>query len=179
MRKILLYIVFGILLIFLIPILFTNGFEMKETNGNVVEEIKQTEEVNTSSYDYKDYNVIKLLHEKSNEIEELSMDEYLYGVVAAEMPVDFEIEALKAQAIVARTYTLYKIRNSNSKHEGADICDSAKCCQAWISKEERFERWEEDKREDNWNKIVKCVNETAGKVIVYNRRNHKCLFSFK
>ena len=72
----------------------------------------------------------------------------MYGVVSAEMPVDFELEALKAQAVVARTYTIYKIINSGKKHGEADICDDSTCCQAWISKEDRLNRWEEQKREE-------------------------------
>lgn len=82
------------------------------------------------------------------------------------MPATFEEEALKAQAVVARTYTIYKIENG-SKHEGADICDSASCCQAWISKEKRFERWNEADREGNWQKIVSAVESTKGKIITY------------
>ena len=94
------------------------------------------------------------------------LDEYLLGVVSSEMPATFELEALKAQAVVARTYTLYTIKNGK-KHENADICDDSNCCQAWISKEDRMARWDEGVREENWNKIVKAVNETKGKMIVY------------
>ena len=54
------------------------------------------------------------------------------------MPASYEKEALKAQAIVARTYTIYKILNK--KHENADICDDSTCCQAWISKEDRLSK---------------------------------------
>ena len=82
------------------------------------------------------------------------------------MPASFEIEALKAQAIVARTYTIYQIKNGD-KHENADICDNASCCQAWMTKENRFARWEDDKREIYWGKITKAVNETRGKIIFY------------
>ena len=89
-----------------------------------------------------------------------------YGVVCAEMPADYEIEALKAQAIVARTYTIYHIINGN-KHQNGDLCDSASCCQAWITKEKRFERWEETQRESNWEKITTAVNSTKGKIITY------------
>ena len=88
------------------------------------------------------------------------------GVVSAEMPANFEIEALKAQAVVARTYTAYKMYKG-SKHENADICDDAACCQAWISKEERFQRWNEQDRENNWNKITTAVDTTVGKIITY------------
>lgn len=102
------------------------------------------------------------------EIEEVPLDIYLYSVVSAEMPASFEEEALKAQAVVARTYTIYKIANG-SKHAdiGADICDSSLCCQAWISKENRFARWDESQRENNWNKIENAVNSTIGEVILY------------
>ena len=123
--------------------------------------------VDTTPYNYKQFEKIKLLHVQTGAIEEIPLDEYLYGVVSAEMPADFEIEALKAQAIVARTYTIYKIMQNQNKHENAHICDDASCCQAWITKEERMEKWDEDKRENNWNKIIFAVNETKGKIITY------------
>lgn len=84
------------------------------------------------------------------------------------MPADFEQEALNAQAVVARTYTIYTIKHNNGKHGDAQICDDSTCCQAWITKEERFERWDEDLRESNWKKIVNAVDSTKGKIITYN-----------
>ena len=90
------------------------------------------------------------------------------------MPADFEIEALKAQAVVARTYTIYKIQNK--KHDNADICDDSACCQAWVSKEERFARWEESVRESNWQKIEQAVNETKGKIITYEGKPINAFF---
>ena len=166
MKKVLIYIFIIILLCFCIPIIFTNKFNRTEETGANVEE-PQKEVPAVSTYDYKEYNTIKLLHADTGEIEDLNLDEYLYGVVSAEMPADFELEALKAQAIVARTYTMYKIINGG-KHEGADICDSYACCQAWISKENRMARWDEDVRDSNWNKIVTAVNDTQGRIITYN-----------
>lgn len=91
-----------------------------------------------------------------------------YGVVSAEMPAYYEEEALKAQAIVARTYTIYKIKTQAGKHDGADICDDSNCCQAWISKGDRLNRWEDNVKEEYWNKILSAVNETKGKIITYN-----------
>ena len=90
------------------------------------------------------------------------------GVVSSEMPANFEMEALKAQAVVARTYTIYKIKNNKKKHGTADICDDSGCCQAWISKEDRLAKWDKSKQDEYWNKIVKSVNETQGKMITYN-----------
>ncbi len=90
------------------------------------------------------------------------------------MPADFEMEALKAQAVVARTYTIYKA--INKKHDNADICDQSTCCQAWVSKDERFSRWEEDKRDSNWQKIVDCVNQTKGIIITYGNQPINAFF---
>ena len=90
------------------------------------------------------------------------------------MPADYEIEALKAQAVVARTYTIYKI--NNKKHDNADICDDSTCCQAWVDKDTRFARWDENKREENWNKIQKSVNETQGKIITYDNKPINAFF---
>ena len=175
MKKIVSYVLVLVILTFIIPFFFTRvTVESKALvvgrENNIVENSGDTNVqpiINTETYDYKEYNTIKLLHAKTNTVEELSLDEYLYGVVSAEMPVDFDIEALKAQATVARTYTIYKIMENQSKHGEAYICDDSTCCQAWITKEDRMKRWEEDKREENWNKIVLAVNETKGKIITY------------
>lgn len=160
MRKILLSILFLVILCFAIPILFT-----KQKEEQVI--AKLNEEQEQINYDYKQYNIIKLWHAKTSSIEEIPLDEYLYGVVSAEMPANFEKEALKAQAVVARTYTIYKILHNSGKHPGADICDDSTCCQAWITKEDRLSKWEEASRESNWNKIVEVVDASIGKIITY------------
>lgn len=172
MKKVAIYLVIILVLCFILPVIFTKKFDVVETMASILKEnLEQSEnkldEVEVIDYDYSKYKTVKLLHSNTEEIEEVNLDEYLCNVVSAEMPVDFDIEALKAQAIVARTYTMYKIINNAGKHEGADICDSSSCCQAWISKEGRFERWDEDKRQENWNKITTAVNETVGKLITY------------
>lgn len=148
----------------------------KNQTGNEVSNAEGNTEINdnnegtkneNSNYEYPKYGTIKLLHASSGEIEEKNIDEYITEVVSAEMPATYEIEALKAQAIVARTYLIYQILN-NKKHENADICDNYACCQAWISKEDRFAKWEDNVREENWNKITNAVNETKGKIVTYN-----------
>lgn len=61
----------------------------------------------------------------------LPMDDYLTCVVLSEMPPEFESEALKAQAVAARTFT--EKRRLSAKHENADVCSDSACCQAWQS----------------------------------------------
>ena len=156
MKKLFLNIVFIVCMAFVLPILFTKQFETKEVLSKDVEKAKK-------NFDYGEFNLINLLHTDSGNVENLELDTYLYGVVAAEMPASYELEALKAQATVARTYTIYKIIN-NGKHENADICDDSTCCQAWISKENRLARWEEKESKQNWAKIVEAVNSTVRKL---------------
>ena len=174
MKKILIYFMGFILICFILPAICTKTVEVENLNTIAKEEIEvqKTEEKeetpNREVYDYREFNIIKLLHMETGEIEESHLDEYLIGVVSAEMPASYEIDALKAQAIVARTYTIYQIKNNGAKHEGANICDSYACCQAWISKDERLAKWEEGERETNWQKIVQAVNETSGEIITYD-----------
>ena len=167
MKRIVAYMLFLIFLCMLIPIIFTNR-RIEKVNGKLVENEEVKQEQPKEEYSYKQYGTIKLLHEKTNTVEEIKIDEYLYGVVSSEMPASFEKEALKAQSIVARTYTIYKIIHNAGKHQEADICDDSGCCQAWISKEDRLNKWDEKERKSNWNKIVSAVKETKGKIITYN-----------
>ena len=62
----------------------------------------------------------------------IELDDYLTGVLLREMPVEFEIEALKAQAVVARTYTLRRL-DDFSKHNKAVVCMNSDCCQGYYS----------------------------------------------
>ena len=78
------------------------------------EEVNQ-EAVKDPEYNYGNYTKVKLLHQKDESVEEINLDEYMLGVVSAEMPADFEQEALKAQALVARSYTIYCLEHSTRK----------------------------------------------------------------
>lgn len=172
MRKYFIIFIGFIFFIFLLPVFFTKPYTapaQSMTTEDNTESSDNTEIVEESQqYNYSKYGTIKLLHAKTGEIEELPLDTYLQGVVSAEMPASFEQEALNAQSIVARTYTIYSISHNNGKHEGADICDDSNCCQAWISKDDRMNRWEENVREEYWNKILKSIDTTKGKIITYN-----------
>lgn len=176
MKKILIYLLSFILICFVIPAILTRRTvdTIAQDNTNTENEQVQQKAEGEQNYQYSKYGTITLLHKKTGNTEQVHIDDYLCNVVSAEMPADFEVEALKAQAIVARTYTIYKILNK--KHENADICDDSTCCQAWISKEDRLARWEEGKRESNWKKICDCVNSTKGKIITYNNQPINAFF---
>ena len=109
---------------------------------------------------------IKVYITKEERIEEISLEEYVKSVVSGEMLVSFSEEALKAQAVAARTYIISKRSKPCDIANGADVCDTTHC-QVYISKSERLEKWG-DKGEEYWNKISKAVEETKDKVLTYN-----------
>ena len=100
-------------------------------------------------------------------VEEMDMETYLRGVVRAEMPASFELEALKAQAVAARTYLLYKMEQGGSaNHPDADICDDINCCNAYKSEAEAAANWGMSTAVYE-EKIRRAVAETDGEVILY------------
>jgi len=112
---------------------------------------------------------VLVYNHESEEVEKMDMDDYLVCVVAAEMPASFELEALKAQAVSARTYTIYKSKHSgcDASDEWADICTNSAHCQAYITVDEMKENWGED-FSSNFLKVKKAVDSTMGQVIVYS-----------
>ena len=97
---------------------------------------------------------------------EMDLGEYLVGVVRAEMPASFQPEALKAQAVAARTYTLYKLRTGGNHGDTADICTDSTCCQAYLAEGQARTNWGED-ADVNEKKVEAAVAETDGQVILY------------
>jgi stage II sporulation protein D len=106
---------------------------------------------------------VRLLRE-NGEVEELDLQDYLTGVVAGEMPAAFPEEALKAQAVAARSYTLYCA--AARKHGEADVCTDPGCCQAWLSEDELRANWGEG-YEQNLERIRGAVDATEGEALSY------------
>lgn len=96
-------------------------------------------------------------------VNEMDLEEYLVGVVLAEMPASFETEALKAQAVVARTYTL-RAHEGKRKHENAAVCTDYACCQAYRSETEYRMNGGTD---ENIEKMRSAVSDTSGYVLTY------------
>lgn len=116
--------------------------------------------------------IISVYVSAEDKVVEMNKSQYLKEVVSAEMPADFHIEALKAQAVAARSYLksrtdAYAKSGSPDEHKGADICTDSTHCKAWIPQEKRMESWGKDAK-SNWDKISRAVDETSGQVITYN-----------
>ncbi len=115
---------------------------------------------------------IRVFRDDLGQIVELPLEEYLVGVVAAEMPASFAPEALKAQAVVARTYTVNQMLSYGGSgcgaNPGADICTTAGHCQAWEAEEASLGKWPVPDAAANLNKIRLAVRQTAGQVVTHN-----------
>ena len=131
---------------------------------------------NTQTFEHNEENIekpifISVYDTKKDEIESVDLEEYLCGVVFSEMPSSFEVEALKAQAVAARSFCVYKILCSTDEnreeHHGADICNDYKHCKDYISYEEACEKYGEDYIDPLWEKIQNAVNATKNEIITY------------
>jgi stage II sporulation protein D len=106
----------------------------------------------------------------------MEMGQYLIGVVAAEMPASFGPEALKAQAVAARTETLYHILLYKSPtHPDADICDDPTDCQAYKTESELREKWG-DSYDAYIKKITDAIRATDGECLIYGGEPIQAVF---
>lgn len=112
---------------------------------------------------------IKVFNPYNDTVEEMDLELYVKGVVAAEMPAEFHIEALRAQAVAARTYAVSRNQrypDGHPDHEGAPICKGIHC-QAYLSLEELKQIHGDGWVEKYWAKIEEAVDSTRGMLIYY------------
>lgn len=113
---------------------------------------------------------IKIYDTRNDKVQTIDLEEYVKGVVAAEMPAEFHIEALKAQAIASRTYALSRSLNfpdGHPDHIEAPICTGIHC-QAFLTLEELKSMHAKDWEEKYWPKIEEAVKSTEGQVLYYD-----------
>ncbi|HPF53158.1 MAG TPA: stage II sporulation protein D [Clostridia bacterium] len=119
---------------------------------------------------------IKVYMTDEDKLVEMPLEEYLVGVVSGEMPASYEFEALKAQAVASRTYSVYSIiHHGCGSHEDADICTNSSCCQAYSSLAKREQKWGDSFIYYN-NLITRAVLETANEVLLYEGRPIEALY---
>ncbi len=119
---------------------------------------------------YEETISIRVNQTRKNKIVELDLEDYVRGVLAGEMPISFDLEALKAQAVAARTYAVRRI-NKNNKYDVVDTVMN----QVYL---------DDDTLKNNWNnnydkymsKINEAVNSTKGEYVDYNGNYADTLF---
>ncbi|MBP1759003.1 MAG: stage sporulation protein [Firmicutes bacterium] len=163
MKKVIATALILTLLFFLIPLILPGPDRVDEGKGTG----EPGESEGSYQGDWKELAGDQTLRVLLNgEVREMPINEYIWGVTAAEMPASFELEALKAQAVAARTYALRRAAVPNQNHPDADVCGDYTCCQAYISPEQAAANWG-DNAEVYTAKITRAVADTGLEVIRY------------
>ncbi|MDD4564512.1 MAG: stage II sporulation protein D [Eubacteriales bacterium] len=122
----------------------------------------------TGTIDIPEY--INVYRHSSAITESVKFEDYVAGVVAGEMPSNFEMEALKAQAVAARTYSLSKIIRSgdggNPDHPSAPVCDDTHC-QVYRDPIELSKIKSKEWMDTGWPRIISAVDATKGQIMYY------------
>ncbi|SDY66975.1 stage II sporulation protein D [Proteiniborus ethanoligenes] len=160
MRNIIIYIVFILFITILLPLFLVKGCSVdKETPiKDSPQKVAQNKEL------------VKIYNTKTKNTDEMELEEYLKGVLAAEMPAAFHIEALKAQAIAARTYALNRIQRygqGHPEHITAPLCTGVHC-QAYLTLAELKDKHGESWIIEYWPRIVSAVEDTKHMVLTYD-----------
>ncbi|GGE85201.1 stage II sporulation protein D [Priestia taiwanensis] len=110
---------------------------------------------------------VAVFRSKLDKVENIPLEEYVMGVVSAEMPSTFEVEALKAQALSARTYIMKILvqQDGGVKEKNADVTDTVRH-QVYKSREELKVQWK-DKYDENIKKVEGAITATKGQVLTY------------
>jgi len=120
--------------------------------------------INQKKFNFEKNTIVRVKRIEKNKIEKIPLEQYLIGVLAGEMPVSYEIEALKAQAVAARTYTLRKIEtNKNQEYDLQDTTND----QVYLDQEYLKEFWKQN-FEKNTQKIKQAITETSGEYLTYD-----------
>ena len=161
-----------LVILFLLPIFIISVLVKTKLNSNK----KDNDQTN---YKFEVNNIEKTPLESNinikvnvNEVvEEMNLEEYIVGVLAGEMPASFELEALKAQAVAARTYAMYKINNSTRDYDVIDTIND----QVYLTKKEMQDKWGTD-YQTYYDKIYDAVSTTQNQVIKQDGKVIKAFF---
>lgn len=113
---------------------------------------------------YGSDRVIRVKRVNGGSIDSIGLEEYIVGVLAGEMPIYFELEALKAQAVAARSYALKRMEYN--KDNEYDVVDSI-MNQVYLDRDYLKEAWGSSYT-SNINKLIRAVNETSGEYLDYD-----------
>lgn len=158
--------IFLLSIIIVISLLVMPLSAVKKNNGNATQVNNNQnnivyENINKPQNDEK----VKVLY--GDKVSEYSLKDYLFGVVAAEMPALYETEALKAQVVAAHTFYCYQ--KNNNKNTSYDISSDPNEAQCFISKENAVSRWGE-KSQEYTKKINDCIDAVLNEILVYNNK---------
>lgn len=137
--------------------------------------VEETETTETTEEIEPDISTVKVMNASSKNITEMSLREYLIGVVAEEINPAYHEEAIKAQVVAAHTKLEYTKLHKTDTLEGADITDSAATHQGYLTDDEQKEKWGDNYKAYR-EKIEKCVDEVLNVIIEYENEPINAVF---
>ena len=146
-----------IVFLFVFILLITSYPQKKKEEDIKKEKIVENNESNKQSINIKNVDIIY-----NDEVSNIDLEDYVLGVVACEMPASFDIEALKAMAVAARTFALYKVTTNSNYKLSTTTKD-----QCYISVDKMKDRWN-GSFDKNYNKIKSAVKSTDNQHMTYN-----------
>ena len=169
MKKLIYYAGTMLIAVIILPMLIVKGCSPGTEKAPDMPGKQKTESVPITVYDTE------------NDTEaQMDLEEYLKGVLAAEMPAQFDIEALKAQAVAARSFAYGRLTGTYKSKEGIHdpkgLCVDSTHCQAWISRAAAMKGWGIFFAARNWSRIERAVAETKGIIAAYDGKIANTLF---
>lgn len=145
--------------------------ELLETTGEATSADEEIGQGKTPYRNTGDSTYLQIYVVQTGALQEIELEDYVRGVIAAEMPASFHPEALKAQAVAARTYACH--RNSPGgggcpRHPGAALCTESSCCQAWLDDHGARGKWPTGEADSYLERIAEAVRSTRGQVLTYD-----------
>jgi len=168
MKKLLIYISLLLVISIIVPTIIVETFNIVPKESSNMDEEEESIEEESKKVEFN--GKIKIYDTDTQEVVEMDLEEYIKGVVAAEMPAEFHIEALKAQAVASRTYAINRILKypeGNPGHPEAPLCTGVHC-QAYLTLDELNQIHAKDWGEKYWPKIEEAVESTKGQVLYYD-----------
>ena len=169
-KSIFLFIIYILSIVIFIPSFTVSVIRQNNTNNNSINEEEKSVDIVNNIDILGDDNNVKINNEnKTLNIEHIPFEDYIVGVVAAEMPISFEEEALKAQAVAARTYAYKRVDNINEKVDHKSIG------QAYNDINQLKSKWG-DNFDKYYNKVLNSVYATKGVVMTYQNEPIEAVF---
>lgn len=127
---------------------------------------------NENKFEFVKNEYVRVLRSETGKIDKIPLEEYVMGVIAGEMPISFELEALKAQTIASRSYVMYQMIKNQKKDY--DVVDTV-LNQVFLDSNEMKKKWG-NKYNQYVKKIKQAVEETSYQYVLYEGEIAETLF---
>ena len=148
---------------YILPISFLLIVVLPNILFSLLWKFDKVEEIPNETISVEKEEAPRVLIENKDQIFEMELDDYVLCVLLGEVPADFSFEALKAQAVATRTFTIRNYIDRN-KHADAHLCTDASCCQAYIPTAQYLENGH---TQEELQRMIEAVNATAMEVLTY------------